>query len=139
MTYTSAVESTHSISLLRQRMIDDMYMRKLSKKTQSGYIRAVKNFTGFFGRSPDEASAEDLRLFQLDMVSRELSSGTINVTITGLRFFFGVTLGRADVLAMMSLVYEPRKIPTILNPNEISQLLHVTTSMKYKTAFAVAY
>ena len=69
-------------------MIDDMTMRKLGKKTQSDYIRAVKNFTRFFGHSPDEAIAEDLRRFQLDMVARETRSGTINFTITALRFFF---------------------------------------------------
>lgn len=58
-------QSNKSISPLRQRMIDDMTMRKLSPKTQAGYIRAVKNLARFLGHSPDSASAEDLRRFQL--------------------------------------------------------------------------
>ena len=55
----------HSTTPLRQRMIDDMTMRKLSPKTQVGYLRAVLKFTRFFGQSPDLASSEDLRAFQL--------------------------------------------------------------------------
>ncbi len=79
-------QNTKSISPLRQRMIDDMTMRKLSPQTRTAYIRAVKHFTRFFGRSPDEASAEDRRRFQLHMVSTGVSRTTINATITGLRF-----------------------------------------------------
>jgi len=81
----------HSISSLRQRMIDDMRLRKLSLKTQAAYLRAVVKFTRFFGRSPDLASPEDLRAFQLHLVEQGVSSTTINATLTGLTFFFGVT------------------------------------------------
>jgi site-specific recombinase XerD len=63
-------------------MIEDMTMHKLAEQTHPGYIRAVKNFTRFFGRSPDEASAEDLRKFQLHMVSMGVSRTTINATIS---------------------------------------------------------
>ena len=83
-----------SISPLRQRLIDDMTLRKLAPKTQSGYIRAVKNLTRFLGRSPDTATSEDLRRYQLHMVSSGVSRITLNATITGLRFFFEVTLDR---------------------------------------------
>ena len=69
MDHNTSTPSTQSISSLRQRMIDDMTMRRLSPKTQSGYIRAVKNFTRYLGRSPDTATAEDLRLYQLHLVS----------------------------------------------------------------------
>ena len=79
-------DSNKSISPLRQRMIDDMTMRKLSPKTQAGYLRAVIKFTLFFGRSPDLASPEDLRAFQLQQVEQGVSSTTINATITGLKF-----------------------------------------------------
>ena len=80
---------THSnkpISPLRQRMIDDMTMRKLSPKTGQAYLRAVRNFTHFLGRSPDTAEAEDLRRFQLHLVEQGISSITLNATITGLKF-----------------------------------------------------
>jgi integrase/recombinase XerD len=88
---------THSIkplSALRQRMIDDMALRKLSPQTQSAYIRAVKNFTRFLGQSPEAASAEDLRRYQLHLVEQGISSGNLNATLTDLEFFFETTLER---------------------------------------------
>jgi integrase/recombinase XerD len=78
---------TQSVSPLRQRMIDDMIMRKPSTQTQTAYVRVVKNFAGFLGQSPDAASAEDLRRYQLHLVEQGVSSGHLNATITGLTFF----------------------------------------------------
>ena len=95
-------QSMQTISPLRQRMIDDMRLRKLSPKTKNGYIRAVKRLAGFLGRSPDSATAEDLRHFQLHLVDHGISPVSLNATITGLRFFFEVTLERADLMARMS-------------------------------------
>ena len=85
-------QNTQAVSPLRQRMIEDMRARKLSPKTQSGYIRAVEKLTMYLGRSPATASAEDLRRFQLHLVDRGVSSITLNATITALRFFFETTL-----------------------------------------------
>ena len=138
---TQSIKASHSksISPLRQRMIDDMTMRKMAEKTQSQYIRAVKNFSRFYGHSPDGASAEDLRLFQLHMASNGTSSATINVTITGLRFFFEVTLTRGEALSKMSTVHEPRKLPLVLSAGEVAVVINATSSLKYKAAFSVAY
>ncbi|MCP5080295.1 MAG: tyrosine-type recombinase/integrase [Alphaproteobacteria bacterium] len=130
---------TKTISPLRQRMIDDMTMRKLSSKTQVGYIRVVKNFTRFFGRPPDSATAEDLRRYQLHLVENGTSSTSLNATITGLRFFFEVTLSRPDALSKMSHVYEPRKLPVILSAEEVARLIHCAGGLKYQTALSVAY
>ncbi len=105
--------NNHSISPLRERMIDDMTLRKPNPKTQANYVRAVKNFTRFFGRSPDQASAEDLRRFQLHMVEQGVSSTTLNATITGLKFFFGVTLDRPAALKKMSPVRKAQKLPRV--------------------------
>jgi hypothetical protein len=106
-------QSTQTISPLRQRMIDDMRMRKLSPKTQTGYIRAVKRFAGFLGHSPDKATVEDLRRFRLYLVDHGISPVPLNATITGLRFFFEVTLERADLMARMQSVRVPRTLPVI--------------------------
>jgi site-specific recombinase XerD len=132
-------DSNKSISPLRQRMIEDMTMRKLSPKTQSGYIRAVKKLTRFLGRSPDTASSEDLRCFQLHLVEGGVSSITLNATITGLRFFFEVTLDRHDALTGMSHVYEPRKLPLILSIEEVTRLIDAAGSLKYQSALSIAY
>ena len=91
-----------NITPLRQRMIDDMSLRKLGEKTQTGYIRAVKRLTRHLGRAPDTATPEDLRLFQKHLVEQGVSSQTINATITGLRFFFEVTLDQPGALRRMS-------------------------------------
>ena len=131
--------STQTISPLRQRMIDDMSMRRLNHSTQKTYVRAVKSFTQFLGRSPDTATSEDLRLYQLHMADNKVSNATINATISGLRFFFRVTLDDPGLLRKMSTVYEPRKLPVILSPDEVKRLLEATLSLKYKAAFATAY
>jgi integrase/recombinase XerD len=87
-------DSPENISPLRRRMLEDMRMRKVATHTQSGYIRAVPHFAGWLGRSPDTASVEDLRRYQLHLVDRGISPVTLNATITGLKFFFEVTLSR---------------------------------------------
>ena len=129
----------HSITPLRQRMIEDMTMRKLGPKTQSGYIRAVRKLTHFLGRSPATASREDLRRFQLHLVEVGVSSITLNATLTGLRFFFEETLDRHEALSRMSHVYEPRKLPLILSIEEVTRLLEAAGSLKYKAALSIAY
>ena len=110
-------QSTQPISPLRQRMIDDMVLRKLSPTTQANYLRSVKNFTRFLGRSPDTATAEDFRQFQLHLAKTKVSSASINGTISGLRFFCRFTLDNPQLLRKMSTVFEPRNLPGILNPD----------------------
>lgn len=83
--------STQPISPLRRRFIDDMTVRKLDPKTQGHYLRSVKRFADFLGRSPAGASAEDLRRFQLQLVACGTGTPTCNATLTALRFFFEVT------------------------------------------------
>jgi integrase/recombinase XerD len=127
------------ISPLRQRMIEDMAMRKLAPKTQSGYIRAIKNFTRYLGRPPDTATAEDLRRYQLHMVESGTSSITLNATVTALRFFFQTTLERAETITKISTVPIPRKLPVVLNREEAARLIAAAGSPKYQAALSVAY
>ena len=132
-------QSSKPVSPLRQRMIDDMRLRKLGPKTQKQYLRAVEKFAKFFGRSPDLASAEDLRHFQLHMVDEGVSAITINTTITGLRFLFDLTLDRPEVMKKMSRIYEPKKIPVVLSVDEVGRLLQSAGCLKYRAALGVAY
>ena len=127
------------LSPLRQRMLEDMRIRDLSVGTQTTYIRAVKRFADYLGRSPDTATAEDLRLFQLHMVEEGASTGTLNVTVTGLRFFFEVTLSQPELLKKITYVSQPRKLPIILSREEVSQLLQATGNLKHQAALSVAY
>ncbi|MGB5426908.1 MAG: tyrosine-type recombinase/integrase, partial [Gammaproteobacteria bacterium] len=130
---------TRPISPLRQRMIEDMALRKLAPKTQSNYLRAVINLTCFLGRSPDTASPEDLRRYQLHLVETGISSIMLNHTITALRFFFGVTLDHAEVMAKMSSVREPRKLPVVLSREEVARLIDAAGKPKYQAVLSVAY
>ncbi len=132
-------DSNKSISPLRQRMIEDMTLRKLSFKTQSSYILAVVKLTRFIGRSPDTASAEDLRLFQLHMSESGVSNVTINTTLTGLKFLFEVTLDDLRVMKKTSRVYQPRNLPVVLSQEEITKILDSASKPKYHAALAVAY
>jgi len=127
------------LSPLRQRMLEDMRIRDLSVGTQTAYIRAVKRFAEYLGRSPDTATAEDLRLFQLHMVDEGASTGTLNATVTGLRFFFEVTLSQPELLKKITYVSQPRKLPIILSREEVSQLLQATGNLKHQAALSVAY
>ncbi len=124
---------------LRQRMTEDMTVRGFTAGTQGGYLAAVENFTAFFGRSPDQASAEDLRRYQLHMRSSGASATTMNAAVSALRFFFGVTLGRDDANQGMTTVREPRKLPVVLSPEEVARLLDAAPGLKYRAALSVAY
>ena len=127
------------ISPLRQRMINDMRVRNFVTDTQREYIRAVKNLTIFLGRSPDTATAEDLRAFQLHMTETGVRPPTINATVTALRFFFKVTVDKPETTRHLVFVHEPRKLPRILPPEDVLRLLEAAPNPKYKAALSVAY
>lgn len=127
------------VSPLRQRMIDDMRMRKLSPKTQASYIRVVKRFARFLGRSPDTASAEDLRRYQLYLVDSGISAISLNANLTGLKFLFDNTLDHPELMAKMHAVHEPRKLPVVLSREEVARLLTAADNLKHQTALSVAY
>ena len=126
--------TTKPISPLRQRMINDMNVRNFVPDTQREYIRAVKNLTIFLKRSPDTATAEDLRAFQLHMTETGVRPPTINATVTALRFFFKVTVDRPETTRHLVFVYEPRKLPRILPPEDVLRLLEAAPNPKSKAA-----
>lgn len=126
-------------SPLRRRMTEDMTVRGFTPSTQRDYIRTVRDFTAFFGRSPDRARAEDLRRYQLHMRSIGASATAMNAAVSSLRFFFTVTLGRNDAQAGMTTVREPHRLPVILSPEEVARLLDAATGLKYRAALSVAY
>ena len=127
------------VSPLRQRMIEDMTVRHFKEKVQKDYIRRVTNFKDFLGRSPDTATSEDFRLFQLHMTRNHVGAPSINCAIVALRFFFKVTLERPDLVRHLTFVHEPRKLPIVLSPEEVARLLEAAPGVKYKAALSVAY
>ena len=115
--------STPTVSPLRQRMVEDMRMRKFEPKTQSGYLRAVRKLAAFLKASPDTSTAEDLRRFQMHLVDEGASPITLNATISGLKFFFDVTLSRGELMAKMQPVSVPHTLAVVLSREEVSRLI----------------
>ena len=131
--------TAQAISPLRQRMIDDMRMRQLADKTQSHYLRAVRQFSLFLGHSPDRATIEDLRRYQLHLVDQGTSAISLNAAIAGLKFFFDVTLDHPQLMRKMQSVRIPRTLPVVLSREEVARLIEAAGNIKYQTALSLAY
>ena len=129
---------TPAVSPLRQRMTEDMRMRKLEPRTQEAYIRAVRKLTVYLKRPPDTATVEDLRNFQLHLVDTGTSPITLNATLTGLKFFFDITLCRGELMARMQPVKLPRTVPVVLSVQEAASLLAATRNIKEQASLSVA-
>ena len=130
--------STDSVSSLRQRMVEDMNARKLCAGTQRGHIRSCKQFAAFLKRSPDTATSEDIRRFQLHLAESGTSICNRNRIMTGLRFLF-VTLRRLDLAAEIYHIREPQKIPLVMSPDETKRLLAVAQNLKVRVLLSLGY
>jgi site-specific recombinase XerD len=128
-----------AISPLRRRMIEDMTIRQFAPKTQHDYLQRVKNFAVFVGRSPDTASFEDVRRYQLHLAANGAGTPILNHTVAALRFFFRVTLKRHEIVEHTTFIHEPRKLPVVLSPEEVARLLNAAPGLKYQAALSVAY
>ena len=135
---TGPVPAT-TISPLRQRLIDDMSMRRFSRETQRNYIRDVGRFATFLRRPPDMATAEDLRRFQVEQQDAGVPVPTINSIVSALRFFFTHTIDRPDLARKLVRVAHPRTLPVVLSRDEVARLLDATTCLKHQAALSVAY
>ena len=131
--------SPEAVSPLRRRMIEDMTIRQFGEKTRRDYIRQVREFTAFLGRSPDRAEPEDLRRYQLHLASLGASYARMNLASTALRFFFHVTLGRPGFGDRMARIAEPERLPVVLSPEEVALLLAHAPGLKYRAALLLAH
>src|SRR5260221_12365291 len=131
--------STVTVSPLRQRMIEDMNARKLCAGTQRGHIHSCKRFAAFLKRSPDTATAEDIRRFQLHLSETGASICNRNRIMTGVKFLFRVTLRRPDLAAEIYHLREPQKIPLVMSQDETRRLLAVASSLKVRVLLSLGY
>ena len=133
--------SDKPISDLRRRMIADMTVRSFSDKTQHEYIRQIETFARFLGRSPDTASGDDIRCFQLAQVEQGAQPPKMNAQASALRFFLAITLGRADLAHQLARTHYPRKLPRVLAAEQVARLIEAAPGpgLKYKTALSIAY
>ena len=131
--------TTNTVTPLRQRMIEDMNARKLCAGTQRGHIRSCKRFAAFLKRSPETATFEDIRLFQLHLAETGVSICNRNRIMTGLRFLFRVTLRRLDLAAEIFHLREPQKIPLTISVDEAKRLLAVADNLKARVLLSLGY
>jgi site-specific recombinase XerD len=131
--------TTEAITPLRQRMIEDMTARKLCAGTQRGHILSCKRFAAFLKRSPDTATLEDIRRFQLHLAETDVSICNRNRIMTGLRFLFRVTLRRLDLAEEVYHIREPQKLPAVMSVDEIKRLLAVAASLKTRVLLSLGY
>ena len=133
--------SEQPISDLRRRMLEDMAVRKFGEKTRRDYIRHVEAFASFLGRSPDTATADEVRRYQVHLTESGVQPPTLNSSASALRFFFGTTLDRPELAHRLARVHYPRKLPRVLSPQEVGRLLEAAPGpgLKYKAALSIAY
>ncbi|BBD36268.1 integrase [Aminobacter sp. Y103A] len=127
------------LSPLRRRMIEDMTIRNLSPATQRSYVHAVAKFSRYCGRSPDRLDLEDVRAFQVHLVSTGISWPALNQTVCALRFFYGVTLGHAEIPERIAYARAPRTLPVVLSADEVVRFLEAVPRLKTRTALTTAY
>ena len=130
---------TTPITLLRQRLIDDMTIRRLAPKTQVAYIHGVKRFAEFIHCPPDKATTEDLRLYRLELARSGRSVASINQNISGIRFFYTVTLPSEPMLNVAKYIRQPDQLPVVLSTDEVTRLLACAPNFKYRVMLTLCY
>ena len=133
------MSDTRTVSPLRQRMIEDMAARKLNPHTQRGHISSCKRFAAWLKRSPDTATPDEVRRFQLHLIESGASICNRNRIMTGVRFLFRVTLRRHDLAAEVWHIKEPQKLPPVLSPGEVKRVLIMATSLQARAMLTLAY
>src|SRR6201987_4202937 len=128
-----------TVSPLRQRMMDDMNARKLGAHSQRSHISSCKRFAAFLKRSPDTATPDDVRRFQLHLAETDMSICNRNRIMTGVKFLFRITLRRPDLAAEIYHLREPQKIPQVMSQDEARRLLAVASRLKVRVLLSLAY
>src|SRR5712671_1323779 len=133
------MSETNTVSPLRQHMIEDMVARKLNPHMQHSHIQSCKRFAAWLKRSPDTATPDEVRRFQLHLIESGTSTCNRNRIMTGVRFLFRVTLRRHDLAAEVWHLKEPQKLPPVLSPDEVKRVLTMATSLKARAMLTLAY
>ena len=135
----ATLPTEQSVTPLRQRILDDMAMRSMRSRTQHDYVRHVRAFAAFLRRSPETATAEDVRRFRLHQREHRVGVAVIGATVSALRFLFTVTLDRPALSRRLMLAPRPRKLLDVLSVEEVAKLLEAAPGIKYRVALGVAY
>lgn len=124
---------------LRQRFIDDLRLRNYAARTIETYVRQVAAFARHFGRSPELLGSEELRAFQLHLLSRRVSWSTFNQSVSALRFLYGTTLARPEQVPLIPYGRRSKKLPCVLSPEEVLLLLQAAPPGRDSVLLATTY
>jgi integrase/recombinase XerD len=128
------------MTALRQRMLEDLRVRNYSKKTQATYVQHVARFAAHFKKSPDQLTMEDIRKYLVHLVEEKRVSWTwFNQMVCALRFFYGVTLGRGEIVPDIPFPRTSKKLPTVLSADEIVRLLRAVRNQKHRAVLTTIY
>jgi len=127
------------MTVLRQRLIEDMQVRNYSPRTVEAYVAAVAKLAKHFGRSPDQLTSEDVRAFQVHLLAQKTSWSQFNQIVSGLRLFFGTTLGRPEMIEMLPYGKRPKRLPTVLSVEEVAHLLETARPGRERILLQTAY
>ncbi|WP_016744029.1 tyrosine-type recombinase/integrase [Rhizorhabdus wittichii] len=135
----TSIATVNPSRTLRERMVEDMNLHRLSRATQRNYLRDVSRFATWLGRPPDTATDEDLRRYQVEQSEMGFGVPAMNTAVSALRFFYARTLDRPDLTRKLHRVKHPRALPTVLSREEVTRMLDATTSIKHQAILSVAY
>jgi integrase/recombinase XerD len=127
------------MTALRQRMLEDMQLRRLSPHTVEAYLRAVTKLAKFYNRSPERISTEEVRAFLVAQVKKKVAPSTFNQVRCGLVFFYRVTLGREFAMGRIVCQRNGTKLPTVLSLAEMAQFLCSARGLKHRAMFMTMY
>jgi site-specific recombinase XerD len=112
------------MTVLRQRMIEDMQLRGLSPHTQEAYVRAVRDLAAYYHKSPDQIHDEELRAYFLYLMNeRRLSRSSCTVALCAIKFFYDYTVKKDWPVLEMIRPQKQKRQPVILSREEVRQLL----------------
>ena len=128
------------MSLLRQRMIEDLTIRNYSPRTIEIYVDRVAKFAQHFGQSPDKLGLEEIRAFQLFLVQeKKCSWALLNQTVCALRLFYRVCLGQTWMIDHIPYAKLPKKLPVVLSLDEVADVIGALTNLKHRTLLMTLY
>ncbi len=133
------IQNNTPVTPLRQRMIEDMRGRNLGRHSQRSHLSSCERFASYLGRSPETATADDVRRFQLFLMESGLSIPNRNRIMTGVKFLLRVTLRRHDLAAEIYHLKEPQKVPVVMSRDEVRRLLAMAPSVKARVMLSLGY
>ncbi|MBZ0150414.1 MAG: site-specific integrase [Planctomycetes bacterium] len=127
------------MTLLRDRMAEDLRIRNYSPRTVECYVSMMERFTREFGKPPGQLGPADIRQFQVRMIEKKVSWTQFNQAVCAMRFFYRVTLPRDFVVEHIPFAKVKRKLPTVLSVDEVRRLLSAPMCIKHRAVLSLIY